>query len=59
MSYASKAQQRLFHANPPKGITPEKVKEFDEATKGHYAQLPEHAVHAAAAKAAKNSFRRK
>lgn len=53
MPYDSKAQQRLFHANPPNGITPEKVHEYDEATKGHYGSLPQHSVKNAANKAAK------
>lgn len=53
MPYASKAQQGLFHANPPPGITPAKVKEYDQATKGKYASLPQHAVKKAASKAAK------
>lgn len=53
MPYASKAQQRLFHANPPPGITASKIKEYDQATKGRYGSLPEHAVKKAANKAAK------
>lgn len=53
MPYASRAQQGLFHSNPPPGITPSKVKEYDEATKGHYGSLPQHAVKKAAGKAAK------
>lgn len=42
MPYRSKAQQRLFHAKEARGeISPATVHEFDEATKGHYQDLPE------------------
>lgn len=43
MPYVSKAQQRKFHVLESEGKIPHSVvKEFDEATKGHYSQLPEH-----------------
>ena len=43
MAYKSKAEQRLFHAKLARHeISPAVVKEFDEATKGHYQDLPEH-----------------
>lgn len=45
MPYASKRQQRLFHAKEARGeISPKVVKEFDEATKakkGGFKSLPE------------------
>ena len=44
MPYRSKRQQRKFHAMEARGeISPKVVKEFDEATKGHYQELPEKA----------------
>lgn len=40
MPYASKAQQRLFHAKAARGeISKAKVKEFDQAT--DFSHLPE------------------
>lgn len=43
MPYKSKAQQRLFHAKLARHeIKPSVVAEFDQATKGHYDELPEH-----------------
>ena len=43
MPYKSKAEQRAFHAKLARHeISPAVVKEFDEATKGHYQDLPEH-----------------
>ncbi len=44
MPYASRAQQRFFHAAAARGdISPETVKEYDDATKkaGGFARLPE------------------
>lgn len=42
MPYASKAQQRFFHAAAARGDIPQKtVHEYDEATKGSYTSLPE------------------
>lgn len=42
MPYKSKAQQRAFHAKLARHeISPKVVHEFDEATKGHYQDLPE------------------
>jgi len=39
--YKSTAQQGLFHSkNSP--VDPATVNEFDQATKGHFAKLPEH-----------------
>ena len=43
MPYKSKAQQKLFHAKLARHeISPAVVKEFDEATKGSYQELPQH-----------------
>lgn len=42
MPYKSKAQQRAFHAKLARHeISPAVVHEFDQATKGHYGDLPE------------------
>jgi hypothetical protein len=42
MPYKSRAQQRAFHAKLARHeISPAVVREFDEATKGHYGNLPE------------------
>lgn len=50
MPYQSRAQQGWAHT--PAGTKalggPEKVKEWDEATKGHYGSLPERVQHLAA-----------
>ncbi len=43
MPYKSKAQQGYFHAHEGEnGLTSAVVDEFDQATKGGYAKLPEH-----------------
>lgn len=42
MPFVSKAQQGYLHAHP-EILGKEKLHEFDEATKGHYGDLPEHA----------------
>lgn len=43
MPYKSKAQQGYMHAAADRGeIKKSVVKEFDQATKGMYASLPEH-----------------
>ena len=45
MPYKSDAQRRFFHTPTAKkkGITPDQVKEFDQASKGM--DLPDHAAH--------------
>lgn len=46
--YKSRAQQRKLHAMASRGeISQAKVHEFDEATKGHFKELPEHVPHRA------------
>lgn len=54
--YVSTAQQRFFHTPTAKkkGISAKTVKEYDDATKGSYSKLPEHAVSATAKRAAKH-----
>lgn len=42
MPFASKAQQGYLHSHP-EILGKKKLHEFDEATKGHYKDLPEHA----------------
>jgi hypothetical protein len=45
MPYKSKKQEGFFHANEgKKGLTPAVVNEFDQATKGKFASLPETAA---------------
>jgi hypothetical protein len=41
MPYQSKAQQGLFHSKQSP-VDAKTVQVFDQATKGHYGQLPEH-----------------
>lgn len=46
MPYVSRAQQGKFHAMEDRGeISHAVVKEFDDATKGHYQDLPKHVAH--------------
>lgn len=56
MPYESQAQQRYFHAAEARGeIAPSVVREFDEATKGHYDKLVERVKH----KARKHALKKK
>jgi hypothetical protein len=44
LPFESKAQQGFMHAHP-EILGKKGLKEWDEATKGHYQDLPEHAHH--------------
>lgn len=54
MPFESKAQQGYLHAHP-EILGKAKLHEFDEATKGHYGDLPEHVHKSASYKMAREA----